>query len=133
MEQNFANLFGSQIRNYADRVMADLQAKLSKDCDKIDQSIVLIQLQIDTSSNEARTDTGAALDKSKLVVERANALLNEYKQLKIQKCSSSNSIWSISRNTPTGISKKPNYLLWGGIAVAAAVIIGGAFIIIRRK
>jgi hypothetical protein len=153
MEQNFANLFGSQIRDYADRVMADLNNKLSQDCSRIDQSIALIQLQIDTFTREAQTDSGDALKKSNLVLERTKTLLDEYKQIKIQKCWASTAPvndWSTPPFLPTNTTDlassllpnlprtnvprtnvpttnvQPNYLLWGGIA--AVVIIGGLLI-----
>lgn len=82
----YANLFGSQIRDYAERVTEDLKKKLSPQCDKIDQSIAIIQAEIDATIKRSATEKADPLKKSKAAIQKAQTLLGEYQKMKINNC-----------------------------------------------
>lgn len=82
----YANLFGSQIRDYAERVTEDLKKKLSPQCDKIDQSIAIIQAEIDATIKRSATEKADPLKKSKAAIQKAQALLGDYQKMKIANC-----------------------------------------------
>jgi hypothetical protein len=82
----YANLFGSQVRDYADRVTADLKKRLSSQCDKIDVSIAIIQAEIDATIKRSATEKGDPLKKSKAAIQQAQTLLGDYQKMKINNC-----------------------------------------------
>lgn len=91
--QNFAddggkymNLFGSQIRDYAERATETLKKRLSQDCDKIDQSIAIIQAEIDANIKRSATERADSLKKTKKAIQMAQTLLGEYQKVKITNC-----------------------------------------------
>jgi len=82
----YANLFGSQITDYANRVVADLKKRLSSQCDKIDVSIAIIQAEIDATIKRSATEKGDQLKKSKLAIQKEQDILGEYQKLKAANC-----------------------------------------------
>jgi hypothetical protein len=91
--QNFAddggqymNLFGSQINDYKDRYMANFVKSLSKDCDKIDTSIAMIQADIDANIKRSATERADPLKKTKKVIQAQQTLLGEYQKAKLSNC-----------------------------------------------
>ena len=82
----YANLFGSQIKDYANRVTADLKKRLSSDCNKIDVSIAIIQAEIDATIKRSATEKGDQLKKSKAAIQQAQGLLGDYQKMKISNC-----------------------------------------------
>jgi hypothetical protein len=83
---SYMNLFGSQIRDYVKRYTDDLKKKVSKDCDKIDASIDIIQADIDANIRRSATEKADPLKKTKGVIQEAQTLLGEYKKAKIDNC-----------------------------------------------
>lgn len=86
----YKNLFGSQIRSYADRVTEDLKKRLSSDCSKIDNSIAIIQADIDARIKSSATEKGDSLKKTKAAIQKAQTLLGEYEKMKISNCAKIN-------------------------------------------
>ena len=91
--QNFAddggqymNLFGSQIRDYGRRATETLKKRLSPDCDKIDNSISIIQSDIDANIKRSATEKGDSLKKTKEAIQGAQGLMGEYQKIKISNC-----------------------------------------------
>jgi hypothetical protein len=91
--QNFAddggqymNAFGSQIRDYGRRATETLRKKLSPDCDKIDNSISIIQADIDANIKKSATERADPLKKTKEAIQGAQALMGEYQKMKISNC-----------------------------------------------
>jgi hypothetical protein len=91
--QNFAddggqymNLFGSQINDYAKRATETLKKKLSLDCDRIDQSIAIIQADIEANIKRSATERADPLKKTKKQIQMAQELLGEYQKSKITNC-----------------------------------------------
>ncbi len=82
----YANLFGSQIQKYAERVTEDLKKRVSKDCDKIDNSIAIIQADIDANIKRSASERADPLKKTKKAIQMAQTLLGEYQQAKINNC-----------------------------------------------
>jgi paraquat-inducible protein B len=82
----YANLFGSQITDYANRVVADLKKRISSQCDKIDVSIAIIQAEIDATIKRSATEKGDQLKKSKLAIQKEQDILGEYQKLKAANC-----------------------------------------------
>ena len=83
---SYMNLFGSQIRDYAKRYMDDLKKRLSKDCDRIDTSIAIIQADIDANIRRSATERADPLKKTKEVIQQEQTLLGEYQKAKIDNC-----------------------------------------------
>jgi preprotein translocase subunit SecF len=91
--QNFAddggqymNLFGSQIRDYAKRATETLKKQLSLDCDKIDESIAIIQADIAANIKRSATERADSLKKTKMQIQMAQELLGQYEKSKITNC-----------------------------------------------
>lgn len=82
----YKNAFGSQIRDYANRATETLKKKLSSDCDKIDQSLAIIQADIDANIKASATQRGDSAKKTKMAIQKAQVLLGEYEKMKITNC-----------------------------------------------
>ena len=83
---SYMNLFGSQVRDYAKRYMDDLKKRLSKDCDKIDTSIAIIEADIAANIKRSATERTDPLKKTKEVIQQEQTLLGEYQKAKISNC-----------------------------------------------
>jgi hypothetical protein len=59
---------------------------LSKDCDRIDTSIAIIQADIDANIKRSATERADPLKKTKEVIQQEQSLLGEYQKAKIDNC-----------------------------------------------